>query len=185
MNKKQCIPLLCCLILGLLPGTRAFFSDYEQISNHTQIGFNDTEITEEFPSPEPLKPATESYAPKKVTITNTASVPCYIRVSLSYSNSDIGNAVTLTNLNTSEWSYLSKEENQILGGYYYYHNPVSPGASTSWLFDGISVSQLANYDYIPADGSFEVMVYEESVQQGMYTSWQNAWEIFLSQEASP
>ena len=50
---------------------------------------------------------------------------CYVRMSLSYSNDDIGRGVKLTGLDTANWVYNSQD------GYYYYRKKISEGEKTN------------------------------------------------------
>lgn len=75
------------------------------------------------PTPKPVED-NPSY-PKKVWVTNDgngeALVDCYVRAEVTFSNSDIGQAVTLEGLNTADWT---------LGGdgFYYYKHILKKGS---------------------------------------------------------
>ena len=102
------------------------------------VGKNTTNIVEEFPTPSPLPGDEDSELPKTVWVANgnvqgeEASVDCYVRVSLGYSNSDIGRAVTLKQIDRTNWVEADD-------GFYYYKKVLREGEKTTPLFSGISV----------------------------------------------
>lgn len=145
--------------------------------NYIKPGFNISKIQEVFPEQGVLPVKGKTYE-KKVSVKNEASVPCYIRVSVDYSDSRIGNAASLIGLNTVDWEYIGMEQPK-LGGYYYYKKPVSPGQSTTNLFEGIRFSENMDHSFWESREKFDVILYEESVQQGDYTSFSKAWNDFI------
>lgn len=167
--------ILCYPLLG----TSAFLSDAEHAVNSTSIGYNDTSIKEEFPSPDPIEPEKESIITKKVSITNQDSVNCFIRVSIDYSDADIGNQCKLNNLDTTNWIFIPKEGNPKLGGFYYYTKAVNPGESTTTLFDSVTISSGADYQYHESGDSFQIIVYEESIQEKEGLSYEQVWDRFI------
>lgn len=161
-------------------GTNAFQTAFSEKINTIQVGKNETEVGEEFPSPSPIPPDGKIEYEKKVWVTNPAgasnssNVPCYVRASISYSNSDIGQAVTLKNLDTVNWTLGSD-------GFYYYKKILSPGEKTSALFTGFSIdTSKIEKTYMESIDKFEVMVYEESVQSEGFSGYQAAWQAFGS-----
>lgn len=180
-NNKKLLPgILLCLLAAALTGTTiAFFTSHDRAVNPVGIGYNESRIEENFPTPTPIIPEQDTPNTKVVTVTNADSVPCYIRVSVSFSDSDIGNAAQLLKLNTTDWIFCSETEDSKLGGYYYYTAPVQPGQSTVPLFEGITITADADFSRKESGDTFDVIVYEESVQQGEYTSYQDAWNQFI------
>lgn len=183
-KKKRRLPvwtaicaLLICSCMGITV-SYAYQTSHAKKVNHIGIGHNTTEVTEEFPEPPPIPEEGKTYV-KKVSVTNSQSVPCYIRVAVNYSDSDIGNAATLEKLNKTEWIYIAEDEDPKLGGYYYYNQVVQPAAATKMLFEGITISADADFSLQGPDAAFEVTVYEESVQAGEYTSYRDAWNQFI------
>lgn len=155
--------LTAVLLLAVMcRGSYAFFTDSDTAVNEMTSGYNDTEIVEEFPSPTPVPTEENPEYPKKVWVTNNGSggkapVDCYVRVALSYSDSAIGNAVILKGLNTEDWTYD--------GGYYYYGHILKKNTSTEPLFTAFSIdSSKVDDRYQEIMDSFEINVYEESVQ---------------------
>lgn len=140
-------------------------------------GYNVTAIQEEFPEQGALTEQGKTYI-KRVAVKNRESVPCYVRVSVDYSDSRIGNSASLLGLNTTDWDYIETDQPQ-MGGYYYYKQPVMPGKSTTYLFEGIRFAENRDPSFFESGEEFEVILYEESVQQGNYTSYLKAWSDFV------
>lgn len=178
---KKLLPGICiCLMAAAITGTTtAFFTAYDRADNVVGIGHNESGIEEEFPSPTPVIPGQDNTYTKKVTVKNNDSVPCYIRVSVAFSDSHIGAATSLTGLNTTDWVFCSEEEDLKLGGYYYYKKAIAPGESSSPLFEGVKVSSDADFSFSVFGDTFDVIVYEESVQCGSHTSYIDAWNHFI------
>lgn len=180
-SNKKLLPGICiCLLVTAIAGsTIAFFTSFDRVNNRVGIGHNESIVDEEFPTPPPVVPDETNTFTKEVTVRNNDSVPCFIRVSVAFSDSDIGQATELLQLNSTDWIFCSKKENAKLGGYYYYKNPVLPGQSTLPLFKGIQISSDADFSHQAQESSFDVIVYEESVQQGANTSYLDAWNQFI------
>lgn len=170
---------ICLMIAGIIGTTTAFFTAFDRSDNLIGVGYNESVIEEEFPSPSPAIPGQNNTYTKKVTVKNNDSVPCYIRVSVAFSDSHIGAATSLTGLNTTDWDFCSEEEDTKLGGYYYYKKVLAPGESSSPLFEGIKISSDADFSFSASGDTFDVIVYEESVQCGSYTSYTDAWNHFI------
>lgn len=162
-------------------GTAAYFSGFDQVQNRVAVGRNTTEIKEDFPEPpDPGDDDTPEYK-KTVWIGNTTSaekgfnVDCYIRAALSYSNYDIGKAVTLIGLDTVNWVYNSDD------GYYYYRKLLKEGENTTPLFTGFQIDR-SRMDKLYWDtiNDFQIHVYEESVESGDFADYQSAWKYYLN-----
>ena len=149
--------------LGVITGTSAYMTDHAEKVNCITVGWNTTEIEEEFPSPTPAAPG--DTVAKKVRIRNTGSVPCYIRAALLVSEG----TVTPGEMDTDLW--IDGED-----GYYYYRDVVQPGDSTTELFTGVRIDQE------PEGDTVAVTVYEESVQAFVGTvpckDYQEAWKHY-------
>ena len=112
MKNRKKLAVACAATLGFIlgiGGTNAYLTSYDQVVNVVGVGKNTTNIVEEFPTPSPLPGDEDSELPKTVWVANgnvqgeEASVDCYVRVSLGYSNSDIGRAVTLKQIDRTNW----------------------------------------------------------------------------------
>lgn len=170
---------LAVLALGLgIGGTAAYLTSFDQRENTVAVGHNTTGTEEEFPDPTPV-PADEDPAfTKKVWVTNCSSgeegfnVDCYVRLSLGYSDHDIGKAVVLNGLDTDNWIYGED-------GYYYYRHILKEGQSTSPLFTGFSIDSARLEDtYMDQLQEFKIQVYEESVQSAGFSDYQSAWDFY-------
>ena len=176
MTKKKII-LTSALLLAIgavgYGGTSAYFSDYDNTPNTVTVGHNDTTIEEKFPDPTPKPVEDNPSYPKKVWVTNDgngeALVDCYVRAEVTFSNSDIGQAVTLEGLNTADWT---------LGGdgFYYYKHILKKGESTTPLFTGVKINSDKVADkYKDILDEFEGNVYEEAVQSDGFASAEEAF----------
>ena len=116
MNKLK-RPVFLLLTTGLLcaTGTAAYFSDFEKKINSAAVGYVTTEIEEDFPDPTPTPMENGPSYRKEIRIGNFSGsvkgfqADCYVRMSLSYSNDDIGRGVKLTGLDTANWVYNSQD----------------------------------------------------------------------------
>ena len=98
---------------------------------------------------------------------------CYVRMSLSYSNDDIGRGVNLTGLDTANWVYNSQD------GYYYYRKKISEGEKTTPLCTGFQIDpQKIDDTYRDSIKDFEINVYEEAVQAEGFSDYESAWRYF-------
>ena len=98
---------------------------------------------------------------------------CYVRMSLSYSNDDIGRGVKLTGLDTANWGYNSQD------GYYYYRKKISEGEKTTPLCTGFQIDpQKIDDTYRDSIKDFEINVYEEAVQAEGFSDYESAWRYF-------
>ncbi len=167
------------VMLLCVGGTMSYFSDFDQARNHVAVGRNTTEIYEEFPDPpDPGEEEKPEYK-KTVWVGNTSpsengfNVDCYVRVSLSYSNYDIGRAVTLLGLDTDNWVYHKED------GYYYYRKVLKEGESTSPLFTGFQIDRnKVEKLYLDTIDDFQINLYEESVEASDFQDYQSAWKFY-------
>ena len=140
MNKLK-RPVFLLLTTGLLcaTGTAAYFSDFEKKINSAAVGYVTTEIEEDFPDPTPTPMENGPSYRKEIRIGNFSGsvkgfqADCYVRMSLSYSNDDIGRGVKLTGQDTANWVYNSQD------GYYYYRKKISEGEKTTPLCTGFQI----------------------------------------------
>lgn len=160
--------------------TMAYLTSYDQAENQIAVGRNETKIEEDFPTPAPIPLEENPEYQKTVWVTNQSggqggSVDCYVRVSLSYSNEDIGRAVVLRNLDTANWKYNGAD------GYYYYTKILAKGESTTPLFTGFAI-EAAEVDTACRDSitDFRIQVYEESVQAGDFADYSSAWAYYAN-----
>ena len=154
---------IAIISVGAVGTLAAYLTANDDAVNEITIGQNITEVQETFPDPPDIPPEGGLYT-KDITVKNDDSVPCYIRISIEFSNNDIGKAVGVGVVGANQWKYISEEENKKLGGYWYYMEPVAPGEKTRSLFNDIMFSEEMDPSLMPEDETFDVIVYEESVQ---------------------
>ena len=178
-RKKRITVLAAAMgILVTVQGIAAYQSAFDTAENIIRVGSNTTEIGEEFPSPTPVAPEKNTDITKKIWVTNREqgadgiSLDCYVRVSLAYSNSDIGRAVTMKGQNTTDWVYSDD-------GFYYYKKILREGEKTTPLFTGIFIdASKLEKTYLDQIDTFEVQIYEESVQADGFGDYKSAWEYY-------
>ncbi len=169
------------LLLSAIPGAYGFLSGYDSKNNVISVGNITTEIQEEFPAPTPI-PIEENPAFKKKVWVSCADsegqADCYVRLSLAYSDYDIGQAVILKNLDTENWAYDPED------GYYYYKKMMSAGEKSTSLFTGVQIDSECLGAYDPDVLSmFEISVYQEAVQAEGFSDYKAAWEYYLNASA--
>lgn len=179
-GKKTILTALILSGIFTAGGTTAYMTGFAQKINTIAVGRNTTVIEENFPKPSPKPISDNPEYTKTVWVSNRTSaeagynVDCFVRAALSYSNSDIGQAVSLKNLNTTDWEYHSD-------GYYYYKKVLKEGQSTSPLFTGFSIrSDLVDPSCKEYISDFSISVYEESVQAGDFSDFREAWNYYLN-----
>ncbi len=180
-NRIKGMSVVFCLgILLCTKTTKAYFSDWDQLVNILKVGCNTTEIEEKFPQPTPKPLDGNPEFQKTVWVSNNSSgeagesVPCYVRLTLSYSNSDIAKALTYLNLNTSDWIYNEKDN------YYYYKHILEKDTKTVPLFTGFRIdSTKVNDNYKDRISDFRIHIYEESVQAEGFSDYTAAWNYYL------
>lgn len=153
-----CTSLLLLLVIGIM-GIEAYSFYKKQISNVFTVGYNSVKIEEWFEPPEKLEPGT--VIKKHVSVKNTGSVDCYVRVLVKYTSSTMEEH-TRIDLNQTEWT---KD-----GEYYYYNTTIAPNQTTEALFTQIAVEQQINEALLEP---FDILVYAESRQAEGYqkSSW--------------
>lgn len=164
-------------IWGIFSGTQAFLSDQGEPSvNQFMIGKLDTSVTEEF-YPEDFEKEEEKIISKKACVTNNGIVDSYVRLSVTFSSSDWN--AELLNLDTDDWIYDMKDH------CYYYRKMLSPGESTTDLFDGIKIPKEKDTGSLTETESFQVYVSEESVQavhgNRVFRDYKEAWNYYTEQ----
>lgn len=178
--QKFLVGFLGIITIAGIGTTAAYFSDYEKVVNQLVVGRNVTEIEEDFPGPTPTPTDTGTEYKKIVQVSNqseeeSTNVDCYVRVLVTFSDYDIGQAVTLIGLDTDNWIYNEAD------GYYYYKNILKRGCTTTALFTGFKVEDAkVDIQYLESIKNFHINVYEESVQSGGFTDYQEAWDYYLN-----
>ena len=164
--------ILFCLPVGK---TSAYMTDSASLLNQMTPGNNTSRIVEDFPPVSPQNPEDDPVFQKTVQITAPAAsgqnVDCYVRARILYSNSDIGNTVTLSG---TDPAWIKGND-----GYYYYTHKLREGETTAPLFTSLAIDSTKQNDRSKAYvKNFEVSIYEESVQAGSAQNYSAAWAAF-------
>lgn len=169
------------ILLGMLTGTQgtaAYQSAFDGTVNTVIPGNVRSEIGEEFPPPPTITPDKDTEIDKKIWVSNSPSgqvgnnADCYIRVSVGYSNSEIGKAVSMKNQDSTNWIYHDD-------GFFYYKNMVREGEATLPLCTGFMIDHTkVEKSYWKYLEDFQIQIYEESVEAGAFKDYQEAWQYY-------
>lgn len=186
------IAAVCCFGFS---ATWAYFSSFGRADNVFRVGSNVIRIEEDYEPPKELTTG-ENLFRKRVQVKNTGSVSCFVRVFADFSDYAVKeysflSPDGLTYYPAKEyeqhlpeaWVYISEEEDELLGGFYYYTQPLEKGKKTVSLFEKVKCS-FQNTEEIRA---FDILVSAESVQ--IYDKdgaefdgadgYQDAWREYL------
>lgn len=150
---------LFVMLLCLSASSSALLTDTKEKENTFSFGNNEIGITEVFDKPSHYV-ANTSYK-KQVSIKNTGTIPCYVRVFAEASNSEIPVSI---NYNTTDW-----KKN---GDWWYYGRVLEPNETTSALISSVKVGNISDDE----KENFQVIVYSESVQSDSYSDAVSAFE---------
>lgn len=135
------------LLLGIIGTAFGFLHSNDSLRNVFTIGKNVSEITEEWTPPNrELRPG--ETCKKVVRVSNTGTVPCYVRVFAEITEQDTRDKIDV-DYNTDSWT---KHDD----GYYYYNKAINPGEKTEPLFTRLKAKEETD--------SFMMICYEETVQ---------------------
>jgi len=176
-NKKKTplIALAILLMVGVVGGTIAYFTSNASFVNKFKTGRYETELTEQFTSPEAWTPGTETE--KLVTIKNIGEVPVVARVSYEESwetkdglspsltidyNGSTERTVLINGIDSTKWE--EKEENG--KKYYYYNEVIQPGSAEIKFMDSVTFNEHVDsgmeeytiYTYADVDGTNEITI---------------------------
>lgn len=121
--------------------------------NKVSVGENESKIEEHFPD-NTIKEINQ----KEVKIYNEQSVPCFLRVKLLWSD-DAAKKKATVDIDQTKWEYSEQEE------CYYYKEVLEPKKEASFC----STIRMENPTELD---NFSVTVYEETYQQGGFSSAQ-------------
>ena len=150
-------------------------------SNDTlSVGTNTIEIQESGGFPDSVTPGSPTSSDNTVSVRNTGTVPCFVRMKIIISNSRLSDHITFNGLNTSLWDgschgpgEFDPDSDDRLFGYYYYTDPLDPGSETVPLLTGIYIDSETDESMLM---NYGIRLYAESIQAGSDTSWRDAWE---------
>jgi len=151
MKKKIVMALSLCLCLSALATalpTYSYLQDVDRKTNVHTVGDSNCQLNDSFSKPSTYLEGT--IINRTVSVTNTGSVPCYIRV---YVNPSYQHNRFRFNFDTTNWTKS--------GDWYYYNSPVSVGGTTSNLFSKITL--LENMSDWSSDDT-KIVIYAESIQ---------------------
>ena len=155
--------LACCLTAGITGSVvYAYLIDQKETVNQIRILENTTHIEEEFEPPDEVKPG--QVIKKKPCIVNDSVIPVYVRVRVVFSNLDAQAQCEPLKIKDS---WKTGED-----GYYYYQKKVLSGQRTDVIFDKIVIKNTVKKDELV---SFDILVYEESVQTEGFSSPEEAF----------
>ncbi len=167
----------------------AYFASQSSVENKMIVADNVIEISEEFSPPEEQYEG-ENLFKKDVSVTNTGSSPCYVRVYADFSNSfvrsnsyisadtdegalnfysadrtinsedEITTFVEYINALDGGWVFVPDDSGTALSGFYYYREPLNVGETTPSLFTYIKTINITADDI----DQFDILVYAESTQ---------------------
>lgn len=161
MRKYMLVFLAAALILGAGAGiTYAYLSAQDGTINRFRAVTTDIKIEEEFEPPEEITPG--KVIKKIPRIVNTSAVPCFVRVSVRFSDSS---AEKLCEPLQIKAGWERKED-----GWYYWDAALAAGKSTGPLFEQVRIREDAGEE-IP---SFDLLVYAEAVSCGNKSA-EEAW----------
>ena len=202
MKKKKQVSILAVafLVAAAVVGTTAAYltANSNKQVNSVAVGYDSVEIVEDFTPP--TKQEEETIYKKSVRVRNNGTVPCYARVYVDFSSSEIRN-ISSFSLNGTDyysasrdskdssayikhlpdnWQFIpdnSKESS--LAGYFYYTKPLSPNDISDELFAYVKTS----YQNTIEPQQYDIIVYAESVQtigkNGQDNGWRSTWLEFL------
>lgn len=186
-NKRLCVVLAVLLCIASVSVSFALFSSWKTAENNLKVGHNEIEIEEDFVPPSKLEPDTTFK--KAVKVSNTGSVPCYIRVFADFSDSEIRDIAKFSADGISFMPAADYQANLPDGWaydadtcYYYYTSPVQPGEATPVLFHSVNVT-FPNEESVR---EFRIIVSADSIQTAgsdgaEIDNYKTAWETFLAE----
>lgn len=174
MNKGISICVIAITLSAFIGfGTTQAYLTYKRgIMNNFRVGYNEITVTEEYDPPDEIVPDEITEFRKNVQIKNTGTIPCFVRVRLEYSDSDIkkfctnilnGNYIKagdytneIERISNGDWIYNNDDN------CYYYTKVLEEDERTSLLLDRVQVLvPKSEEDNLK---EFEIYVYAESIQ---------------------
>ncbi len=187
-NKKLLFLFLCTIAAFLLcvGVTLAYLGTTQIKENNVTIGKDNAVVTESnWTKPETQQ--MENSTDKSVAVTNTGTVPCFIRVYMDFSDSKVAKLAKVkgadgndhswddfktelvkdTNTYSEKWKYVISASNDNLNGYFYYTEAVDPNGRTTELIKAVMTDYNGNNNddsNIDKIRAYDIIVYSETVQ---------------------
>ena len=81
------------------------------------------------------------------------------------------------------WAYIPTSENETLGGYYYYKEPIQPGETTKLLLNQVKVRFDSDADI----KDFDIIVSADSVQTKnkdgkVFDDYESCWNEYMTRK---
>lgn len=174
MNKKISMCIIAITLSAFIGfgATQAYLTYKRSVMNNFRVGYNEITVTEEYDPPDEIVPDEVTEFRKNIQIKNTGKVPCYVRVRMEYSDSDMkkfctnilnGNYIKaddytneIERISNGDWIY-SDDDNC-----YYYTKILEKDKKTSLLLDKVQI--LVPKAEEGKLKEFEIYVYAESIQ---------------------
>ena len=209
MKKKKIVSVLAVTFLAaaVVVGTTVAYltaNSNKQI-NTVSVGYDSVEIVEDFIPPK--KQESETIYKKKIQVRNNGTVPCYARVYVDFSNSEVRDVswfskdginyysasrnleydAAYINHLPEKWKFIpdnsepNNSEPSSLAGYFYYTDPLDPDGNdiSEELFTFVKTIYPDNI----APQQYDIIVYAESIQtigeNGQDNGWYSTWSEFL------
>ncbi len=147
MKNKPLIVMLIILVIGIIGGTYAIFTNTKSLQNIFGTRNYHTEVTEEFVSPDDWQPGMTTG--KKVYVKNTGQVNMAIRVSYTEEwVSGNGNSLPLKQGDNvaAIINFVNQEDWTKNGDYYYYNKSLLPGETTTSFIDSVTFNKAIQTD---------------------------------------
>jgi predicted ribosomally synthesized peptide with SipW-like signal peptide len=158
--KKAAVGIAAGIAAAAAGVTYAWLTAQDQVVNTLHVAKVETTVEETFTPPKHPGPGT--VIPKSPWIHSSSNVDCYVRTRIVFTNDG---AALCEPLAIRDGWVLAED------GYYYWKEPLAPGADTAPLFDTVKLREdLEESELWP----FDLLVYSESVQaKGMEA--EQAW----------
>lgn len=171
-NRISQIFLIAAVLCFGFGGTWSYFSYFRMADNVLRVGSNVIQIEEDYEPPKELTVG-ENLFRKRVQVKNTGSVSCFVRVFADFSDYAVKEVSSISPDGSAyypaseyeqhlpePWVYISSEEDELLGGFYYYTEPLKQGEKTVSLFEKVKCS----FESAEKVQEFDILVSAESVQ---------------------
>lgn len=195
-KKRLIIPIVLVTMIVIALTAYAYLKDNGGLQNKVSIGENTVGIDENFEPPKELKSGDNIFK-KEIQIENTGNIECYVRVFLDFSDSTVKDAAQMQAtedgpyINAAEyeknppdgWAYIPISENETLGGYYYYKEPIQPGETTNLLLNQVKVRFDSDADI----KDFDIIVSADSVQTKnkdgkAFDDYESCWNEYMTRK---